>query len=654
MRAQWRDRWSDYLGMVLLVVAFVGMVWFLHVHFPHLLNSDDGSELILSRLLADKNQLLSPDWYYSTELRVLNSQIVFATLFKFIDSWHWVRVIGTAVIYVLFVASYWFFCHAFRCQQYFWLTAVLLLVPFSGLWFDIILRVPYYVPYITVMFVSLGLCELCIRCEKTQTRRLLWLMMCAVAVAVISCMNGPRQLVVSYLPLALVAGLMFLGDCVVPKVATAAEALSKRRFYLSVVVSLAGALVGYGINHWLGHYYSFLKWENINFRLLDLSRLQMVVNGMFEGLGFSASAVSLRTLFANGLCFAIIFFSAIAVLSLVKRHREDGGAFGRLGYFCLAAFSVYVLLYCFTDMSHTGRYSLPLIVLFIPLIAYGCSVLIAGPLVRPLAALFVVLVFVNGVMYCVDRGHWRSELPQVAKTLVAKGYENGYAMFWTGNVLTELSNGKLEMHVWADGQDCLGVSDVDQTMHWLQKKEHEVVHAAGRVFVILTTRQDQYNNWPGLKAQGRIEYQSPGLVVYGFNSYEALVTATEGTHEWNAASLPHPPTTQIQAEGAVSQSEGEATLTFGPYVTLREGTYEVSFDYRSPRTPDQVAGRWDIVTDLGARGLAQGALMGTSDAEASAKVTLALDQKTTKLEFRTFSAGAKTLAVKAIHVKRLH
>ena len=45
------------------------------------IDADASSELVLAEHLAKTGQILSTDWFYSTELRVLNTQLIYAPLF---------------------------------------------------------------------------------------------------------------------------------------------------------------------------------------------------------------------------------------------------------------------------------------------------------------------------------------------------------------------------------------------------------------------------------------------------------------------------------------------------------------------------------------------------------------------------------------------
>lgn len=76
----------------------------------YFIDADMSSELVLSKLLSQEHGVLSTNWYYSTELRVLNTQLVFVPLFHLFRDWQTVRAVGTAILLALMVLSSIFFC----------------------------------------------------------------------------------------------------------------------------------------------------------------------------------------------------------------------------------------------------------------------------------------------------------------------------------------------------------------------------------------------------------------------------------------------------------------------------------------------------------------------------------------------------------------
>ena len=73
------------------------------------LDADMASEQLLANLLAQEGGVMSTNWYYSTELRALNTQLVMAPLFRLFTSWHTVRVVGSVVLILLYLAAWFWF-----------------------------------------------------------------------------------------------------------------------------------------------------------------------------------------------------------------------------------------------------------------------------------------------------------------------------------------------------------------------------------------------------------------------------------------------------------------------------------------------------------------------------------------------------------------
>ena len=96
------------LGMVLLLLLLLNIFC-----QDNWLNSDMAAEMIFSRLLSEEHHLFaSPNWYYSTEFRVLYTQLCMVPLFSLFKSWHVIRCITNLIFYALLLFSYFYFMRA--------------------------------------------------------------------------------------------------------------------------------------------------------------------------------------------------------------------------------------------------------------------------------------------------------------------------------------------------------------------------------------------------------------------------------------------------------------------------------------------------------------------------------------------------------------
>ena len=219
-----------------LVLELLFLLLYLNGRIDRLLDSDMSSEMILGRLLARENAVLTPHWYYSTELRVLNTQIIYAFFFKLMNNWHLVRMAATVCFWGIMLAVFYFLCRQFRCTEYFLLLSILLISPFSQDYFNFVLMGGYYIPHIAIEFAALGLNEM----YHESNGRKKWLSLAgSVILAVLAGMGGPRMILELYFPLGLAALVELLNRT---------NRQRGQQFFYAVVTSAFGALGGYAVN----------------------------------------------------------------------------------------------------------------------------------------------------------------------------------------------------------------------------------------------------------------------------------------------------------------------------------------------------------------------------------------------------------------------
>lgn len=92
----------------------------------------------------------------------------------------------------------------------------------------------------------------------------------------------------------------------------------------------------------------------------------------------------------------------------------------------------------------------------------------------------------------------------------------GYATFWNANVLTEITDGEIDVYSvenWSTG-------DFNA---WLQRKDHRDWAPVGSIFAIFTT-QDLENGVPGCDEE-HLFYSSDDLCVVIYDSNEEFLAA---------------------------------------------------------------------------------------------------------------------------------
>ena len=512
------DRPVTVALFLLLAGLLIVMARFLWCNVWLTLNADEASEMVLAKLLADEGSILSKNWYYSTELRVLNTNLIYALFFRLTDDWLSVRVFSTVTMIVFLLAAYFFMTWAWRIRlRYAALFSLMLVIPFSVSYHAIVLRGAYYLPHITITFFTIGLAGLFVRQKRGGA------IAAAAASAVLAAlagMGGPRQILVLYLPLLAAAAV----GCVLNREG------EQKRHLLFAALSFGGSVIGYAVNVLLlSRIYTFKDWE-IGFTAFRFSRLEQLICGIINVFGYTEGKVFSFALVKNFIAGVWVLLTLFLIVHAVKNRKTVARGYVMLALFTAAAYLIFSLLYLFTDMLYADRYWLPLTVMSFPLAAafvseYGQKL----RLLRLSAAAFVALCCLRGMAYYYRQ--WgddqTKDLRQLAAVAVDEGYTAGYASFWRANVMIELSNGRIDMYDWCDSgseEDLWGIPDVDQTYSWLQAKSHDTERPSGKVFLLMTRTEARKNHWRSNLHDEDLLFSSKFYVAYGYPDHDTMLS----------------------------------------------------------------------------------------------------------------------------------
>lgn len=503
------------LSFLFLLICLGGTIYYFRDHIHTNLDSDEASELVLARLLASEGKLLTKSWYYSSELCYLNMNVVYMLFFKLTERWYRVRLFGTISVYLLFLISYYRMSSVYKFKDYFLLSAAVFFIPFSFEYYSFILKSAWYFPYIIFTILILILSE---RFLVTSGRKKTILAGLAFLFSVILGSNGARELLILFIPLLLASFLLIIEKD---------RDSGSRNWFLFSVVSFCGSVLGYLINsRILVKYYEYQTWDDINFIDFSSVRLERVINSLLNLLGYQTESVFSSSLLPNAVCMIWILISLYSIIYAFRYRQTVSPGYFRLAVFTVSALFVFVVFYLFTDTYVRGRYYSPITVFCIPLAALLFKESDWKRYLSRLAYLLIaVITAASGLLFFYSEWDSRPSLEfgRIAKELVSMEYYNGYATFWNSNVLTELSNGKIDVWSLSDGpEDLKYIPSIDQTYHWLQLVSHDTTHPEGKVFLLLAKNETD-NIWKdNLKAEDII-LKTNNYTAYGYESYEDLV-----------------------------------------------------------------------------------------------------------------------------------
>lgn len=502
------------------------------------LDSDMSSELMLAELLSREGGIISKNWYYSTELRVLNTQLVFAPLFLLFDNWHTVRVVGTLILWGILLASYWWLLKGLDLNRWFCLTAGFFLLPFSTDHFKFTVLGTYYIPHISISLVSMGLMMRLNDKSPARDNRILLSIGCLLAIA--AGLGGIRQLAVLYVPLFVSCAFLFLF-----------QRDEKRRMLASLCLLIFSAL-GYLGNQLLKENYHFFSYNQLSLQL-DLTRLLALPRAILGCFGWNSLYSGTNELLIAApalLLFFIMMGGLICCRRLLNRNQLLV-----LAYF-LSGLLVLTGIFCVTNMEFSVRYYLPVFIFIFPLIAAALNTNSLHYTTLLLICTLLLSSVVTGSIYYRNRVFYAHK--EIAEALESEGYTQGFASFWNSNILTEYSHGRIETWTFTDKPI--------NSMEWLQKTYHKEHLPEGKCFLLL-------ENSEGPVPEQQPFMQSGNYSLYSFADQFELKKYLCGWYE------------SFEGDYAmVSNGEdinGQRILTpggfsYGPYISLLPGQYEVS------------------------------------------------------------------------------
>lgn len=512
------------IGVILSFLAIIGFI----IYAKKLVDSDFASDMILGQICAEENTILTPSFYYSTEVRVLHTELIMGLLFKFFTNWHVIRVLTGVIVNILLLAAYFYCCKKSGLSRYAMYFAPVLLLPFSLEYLQFVQFGYYYMPHIIISFWMFGLIFSLMQDKKSKTKWITWGIY--MVFSFLAGLGTIRQLIIFYYPLCLAMFILCLMDyrknagfagITFKKAMDYIKSFKSNRYVRYFYITIAGAFVasvGYVCNVViLRRLYSFYSYDRIEFADFDMSRISRTIDGYLAVFGYNSGAEFLSA-YGIGDVLAILLVGIViyTVYRLAKKlWKLDFNNQIFVVYF-ICAVAVNSFIFIFSEMF-AERYMLPYIIFFIII----ANIYISDKEFIPfnknviLTAIIGIVVINSALSYLNWIGKEQSSIDRqpAADYLMAEGYTYGYASFWNANVFTETTNGVIEMRaISAEEWDTFGYD------HWLMRKSYETRTSEDPVFVMVTHEElEAHSDLPYLDTQYQI-YEDDTFVIFSFDS----------------------------------------------------------------------------------------------------------------------------------------
>lgn len=526
------DRKSRITAVIWACVCFAALITYMTVARNYL-DSDMASEMILAKMCAHDNVIMHKNWYYSTEIRLMNMNLPMTLFFHFFNNFRLVRILSSIVM-IGSVSLGFLYCakQAGLKNSAIYFVSILVL-PFSGVFFRWGLTGLHYCAYNMAVFFSIGLFfRINNKGLSAKKKIVLWILY--ILFALLMGLTTIRQVLVLYYPFTLACLILWLMDYVetyglrVITVSEIKEHIVKDRrknqylcYFLTSCVGAAVCSLAYVLNVVvLRRIYDFNSFDRVLYTNVDnFEKFSEAVIGHLRVFGYEPGV---QFLSLQGICNLLVIIFTVFLIILTYRMIKKNRKFEIRQRVVLIYFACAVLfndfIYIFSDLCG-DRYMLPYILCFLLVLCIFVERKDIHISVRRLVYVLVMGLFlVNSLCRYTEavKAEHDTGRQEAVEFLMEQDYDFGYATYWNANIITELTEGQIEMR---------NVNDTDfTTMHcnpWLIRKDLSYYYSDHTVFILITDEEYLENSGLEMFYDYYKVYDNKGYKIYEYwNSYE--------------------------------------------------------------------------------------------------------------------------------------
>lgn len=528
-------------GWLWLFAGYAFHMWYEIGPGKWMVDADMSSEIILANLLNKEHALISKNWCYSSEIRFFSSQWIYRVgLLLFPNNWPAARIFSAAVFLIIILAAFFFFAKAIKLGDYAVWVAGTLMWPLGRWYFIYVLYGHYYVVYIIVTLLVLGLLFRLVDAGKKW--HFVLELMALVVLSLLSGLNGIKQTFTFFAPLMLAFIFFFIiklraSTATTLKGFVASEKKDVGLFVfsvLSVAVNMLGYLINSTVlskNYVFKNFNDMVIFENNPHRVYDIlkeyffqfSNVHDVPLMSLSGIG-AVCGIGLSLVLIWSYIRLIVNFKSLSTAEAITVLTLFSSILVNTVFYCVAG-------------NYKQYYWLPIFPISILMIFLAIKhEKITSKSIKDIClGLVIFLVMVSGVVCVKDdinkplmsRAVSKNDYIDVTNFLLEEGYTEGYASFWSSNLLTEMSSGKIE--TWT-----LFNANLNAVIYeFNQKKIHAQVEPQGKCFLLINSNEDGNPLDSNLIAYGDCEkvYEKDNLSVWIYKSGKAIHDAADKAYE---------------------------------------------------------------------------------------------------------------------------
>ncbi len=530
------DKQKIILISSLLAIFTVAILYTVQVSIIKHVDSDLASELLLGKECLLEKSFWPRGWYYSTEIRLINTQF-FSTLgWFFTDNMSTVKTIQSFFTCLCLFWAEWYLLTQLEIKTL-WLkllTTTLSFLPFSWLAYYVGCGHNYYIPHAIFALIYTGtFIKVFLRTQtiKTGQSQKLWLVFFYL-LAFISGLTSIRYIMNFVFPL-------FLATIIVEaksKEENTAKITDFKGFWIKnklVFASTLGLLIsvfGYVCNNiLLKHFFSFSEWNSMNFNHFGDTTIRDILSGIVEIFGYNEGIAALTPGGAiNILVYAaLLIFVVYLIISL--KTKLDKASRTILSFFIS---SILFNIYLYIHIDYITRYFYPLMLIIFPCLAILIEKSELSDIRKWALGTLWAGVIITSSYASLSRElntDVNTDKYAVANYLKNSDYNFGFASFWNSSVFTYLTNGKVEVgNLYRTKENGNEIFTEDfKYDKWLTPARYYTENKDGNIFLLITQEQYKINSENSAIKKGKEVYSDDYFKVLDYESYDAFVKSFE-------------------------------------------------------------------------------------------------------------------------------
>lgn len=500
------------------------------------ISSDWSAELILARELLREKKLITDTWHYSTEIRILYTQLLAMPLFCVFHSWDVIRAGQGCLLHLLLLLSYCFCMKGTKISpKWVYLSSVFLFIPFSYIYIDIVHMGQSYQPHMILSFLIVGLYL------RLTERKSIPAAVFLILLSFLCGLSGIRYLQILSLPMLGAAFWIYYRS---------------KAGILWAIGSAAATAAGYVINEkFLHRWFAFGSYKGVKFaEFQDKNFIELLDNKFGDFFVLFGYRGGEKLMSASGVCNLLsILEAAVLILICIAAFRHSG-KMERANRFLIAFLGSSLLINTFVflvlDNYYVSRYYILVLFWAAPILAiFGEEVWrknlekdtlaetvarksFLGKTVLPVLLLCLCLTGIHTLSMLAQNDE-NSDRKKAADFLQENDMTFGYATFWNADVITELTDGGVNV---ASISSCDPFTVYDWLMpeRYLEKGILEESDG-NQIFLLLTWEEyEEYRNSPVVQEAGEPVYTADGYMILFYDKQSFWETYIETTDNGDA------------------------------------------------------------------------------------------------------------------------